>query len=922
MLPLRGVAVGLLILLAGFKSGLAIYFTDYDTLTFTPRLWPENSTIHVFTAHLEPDDLGKITYSIIPLLNQPSFCPPLGIHPQLGQLRQIGPAITAIKSAPSQNGTRKARRKKQISECGYFISAKLEGTPGARNESSTTIMVTYTPSNATALKPLPREKMDQQCRQLDPEVICFEGAKSLTAYVMENSDPLPILNLGSLNQACGVHIFNYSIHSKVLTIQANNGNNSDGAPFTVFTKNRFDREKRAGYEFSVTCHLMSNGSRDSLDTTIPGELTILDQNDSPIVSQSNETLITFFFKLSNDNYRAGQSVTPRSQLGALIALDDDIPGVNRITLKSINDTKGLIDSNLKVVAMTFNHIKNVNIVSTVLYPKFALSKNVSTVHRWKGEYCVASNLLDTAQVIRHEPLRYVICLSWDEKKEDSPPVPLEEIATEEIGTEEIGPEEQVTYKTFDTNLKIASKPPESTCGNECIIFYSSIGLGVIFIIFFLLFAIRRGHYKERKAAQSPVIGADIELANGFGDRGENRILLPDMDYATSGLNNRPRSLGFYPANAPFNSDNFFPVESKWEIPREDLLLDHVLGEGEFGRVLKGMMRTSNGTVHVAVKMLKVDETEGRHKSVRQEFMAEFSLLKQLDHSNVIKLLGASTSNRCPPLLVMEYAEFGSLKSFLRKCRRVENINHVERSEGGYEQGVRIRNRNSAEVCDYFVTPQELLGFSWQIAKGMAYLSDMKMVHRDLAARNVLITKTKMCKISDFGLTRDIYVDDAYKKKSKDRVPVKWLAPECLTDELYTSKSDVWAYGILLWELTTMGSSPYPGIQTEHLYPLLDSGYRMQQPPNCSNEVYNVMTKCWAKNPSERPPFHELVFVFSRLLEDGIEYLKLDISSVSNPGYDIFNQDETPMASTTMSTTTTTANYATPNAYAIPVIPAQ
>lgn len=253
--------------------------------------------------------------------------------------------------------------------------------------------------------------------------------------------PIPILNKITPNSPLSV-----------LTIQANNGNNSDGAPFTVFTKNRFDREKRAGYEFSVTCHLMSNGSRDSLDTTIPGELTILDQNDSPIVSQSNETLITFFFKLSNDNYRAVSNSThkvrflphPINLLFFSLCLCNRVnlshhvrssePSsrwtmTSRVSIESrwnpsttrrvwLIPTLKLWRWRLTILKMwtscqpcctrnsvSFFYRYFFRVITNKNY-NLALSKNVSTVHRWKGEYCVASNLLDTAQVIRHEPVSH------------------------------------------------------------------------------------------------------------------------------------------------------------------------------------------------------------------------------------------------------------------------------------------------------------------------------------------------------------------------------------------------------------------------------------------------------------------------------------------------------------------------------------
>lgn len=161
---------------------------------------------------------------------------------------------------------------------------------------------------------------------------------------------------------------------------------------------------------------------------------------------------------------------------------------------------------------------------------------------------------------------------------------------------------------------------------------------------------------------------------------------------------------------------------------------------------------------------------------------------------------------------------------------------------------------------------------------------MQLVHRDLAARNVLVAKGKICKISDFGLTRDVYEDDAYRKRSKDRVPVKWMAPESLADQVYTSRSDVWAFGVLTWELITLGATPYPGIQPQNLYHLLKTGYRMERPENCSQEVYSIVQSCWADDPQLRPSFKSLAYQWEQLLGRNAKYLELDSSGVSNPEY--------------------------------------
>ncbi|KAH9519997.1 hypothetical protein Btru_071432 [Bulinus truncatus] len=332
--------------------------------------------------------------------------------------------------------------------------------------------------------------------------------------------------------------------------------------------------------------------------------------------------------------------------------------------------------------------------------------------------------------------------------------------------------------------------------------------------------------------------------------------------------NRPNSSpasGQCPAKIALGQDVF---EDKWEFPRCYLTLEHVIGEGEFGQVVRAqafMLNGQEGNSVVAVKMLKPDASGAEY----QDLVSEFQLLKEVDHPNVIKLLGVCTQ-KGPLYVIVEYCELGSLRSFLRSAKlksRGRSWEDKQRS-GGSDASPQAINFTRT------LTFRDLLSFAWQISKGMDYLASLKIVHRDLAARNVLVTEGLKMKISDFGLSRDVYEADAYLKMSKGRMPVKWMAPESLYAQIYTTKSDVWSYGIVLWEVVTLGASPYPGIPPERLFPLLSTGYRMDRPEDCPDELYAIMQKCWKAEPENRPHFSTLREILDHLLQQNTEYLEL------------------------------------------------
>ncbi|XP_066062553.1 fibroblast growth factor receptor 1 isoform X5 [Chamaea fasciata] len=322
------------------------------------------------------------------------------------------------------------------------------------------------------------------------------------------------------------------------------------------------------------------------------------------------------------------------------------------------------------------------------------------------------------------------------------------------------------------------------------------------------------------------------------------------------------------------SEYELPEDPRWELPRDRLILGKPLGEGCFGQVVLaeaiGLDKDKpNRVTKVAVKMLKSDATE---KDL-SDLISEMEMMKMIGkHKNIINLLGACTQDApqddhrtIPPgplYVIVEYASKGNLREYLQ-ARRPPGMEYCY---------------NPARVPEEQLSFKDLVSCAYQVARGMEYLASKKCIHRDLAARNVLVTEDNVMKIADFGLARDIHHIDYYKKTTNGRLPVKWMAPEALFDRIYTHQSDVWSFGVLLWEIFTLGGSPYPGVPVEELFKLLKEGHRMDKPSNCTNELYMMMRDCWHAVPSQRPTFKQLVEDLDRIvaMTSNQEYLDLSM----------------------------------------------
>ncbi|XP_078399325.1 macrophage-stimulating protein receptor [Cetorhinus maximus] len=288
------------------------------------------------------------------------------------------------------------------------------------------------------------------------------------------------------------------------------------------------------------------------------------------------------------------------------------------------------------------------------------------------------------------------------------------------------------------------------------------------------------------------------------------------------------------------------------IPRECLTayMDQVIGKGHFGSVYHGLYKDQNmQEIHCAVKSLNrisdVEEVE--------QFLKEGIIMKDFHHENVLSLLGVFLPMEGLPLVVLPYMKHGDLRHFIRQEKRNPTV-------------------------------KDLIGFGLQVAKGMEYLALKKFVHRDLAARNCMLDESYVVKVADFGMARDVLDKEYYSIQDHRRakLPVKWMALESLQTQKFTSKSDVWSFGVLLWELLTRGAPPYPEIDPYDITRYLLKGRRLPQPEYCPDELFDIMLRCWDPNPEMRPKFTEVVYEIEMIqsMLKGEHYINLQVNYVN------------------------------------------
>nr|XP_015198923.1 PREDICTED: insulin-like growth factor 1 receptor [Lepisosteus oculatus] len=299
------------------------------------------------------------------------------------------------------------------------------------------------------------------------------------------------------------------------------------------------------------------------------------------------------------------------------------------------------------------------------------------------------------------------------------------------------------------------------------------------------------------------------------------------------------------------------VPDEWEVPREKITMCRELGQGSFGMVYEGIAKgvvKDEPETRVAIKTVN----ESASMRERIEFLNEASVMKEFNCHHVVRLLGVVSQGQ-PTLVIMELMTRGDLKSYLRSLRSPEK-----------------------SASQSLPPLKKMIQMAGEIADGMAYLNANKFVHRDLAARNCMVAEDFTVKIGDFGMTRDIYETDYYRKGGKGLLPVRWMSPESLKDGVFTTNSDVWSFGVVLWEIATLAEQPYQGMSNEQVLRFVMEGGLLDKPDNCPDMLFELMRMCWQYNPKMRPSFLEIIGSIKDELEPPFREMSFFYSDENKP----------------------------------------
>lgn len=354
--------------------------------------------------------------------------------------------------------------------------------------------------------------------------------------------------------------------------------------------------------------------------------------------------------------------------------------------------------------------------------------------------------------------------------------------------------------------------------------WSGVLLGLLGASVLALTVAFRAHRRSRKNFGSVFKPVGSELVSFNAARSFNRTEPPDTNLDSLGVS--------------------VELKAKLQdvlIPERLLTLGPVLGKGEFGSVREAVLKSEGSPQKVAVKVLKTDITTSCDI---EQCLKEAAYMKDFNHPNVIQLIGVSLhrrpGQRLPvPMVILPFMKHGDLHTFLLMSRLGD--------------------------APFVLELQTLVRFMLDVARGMEYLSNKNIIHRDLAARNCMLDSSLTVCVADFGLSKRIYSGDYYRQGSVSKLPVKWIALESLADNVYTTQSDVWAFGVTMWEVMTRGQTPYPGVENSEIYEYLIKGERLKRPTECRADIYELMHSCWSPVPKCRPTFSSAVSQLTTLL---------------------------------------------------------